>query len=240
MRDSVPNRPAGPKPFRMPKHWMRFFPADLRGGAELQRELAGKVIEQDDFGPLEVIGGVDVSYDRGSQLLYAAVVTLNAQTGEVCEVGRFQGLATAPYVPGFLSFREGPAVIHALATLSRPPDLLFCDGHGRAHPRRFGLACHLGIALNLPTLGAAKSLLVGAHRDLPLARGKTVLLQDGGETIGLVLRTRDGVRPIYISVGHRISLSTAASLVLAWSKGYRIPEPTRLAHLEVNRLRRYG
>lgn len=219
---------------------MKFFPADLRGGAEFQRELAGRVREADDFGALEVVGGADVSYDRGSRVLFAAVVTLDADTGKVLEAGRFVGLAAAPYVPGFLSFREGPAVVHALSALSRLPDILFCDGHGRAHPRRFGLACHLGVALDLPTLGAAKSLLIGTHRDLPHRRGAEAPVQDGGDTIGAALRTKDGVRPIYISAGHRIGLPTAVRLALHWSRGYRVPEPTRQAHLEVNRLRAAG
>ena len=125
----------------------------------------------------------------------------------------------------------------AFARLRSAPDILLCDGHGRAHPRRFGLACHLGIALGLPTVGVGKSLLVGTHRDLGPQRGATARLLDRGEVVGLALRTRAEVRPVFVSVGHRVSLVTARRLVLRWSPRFRVPAPVRRAHLEVTRLR---
>jgi deoxyribonuclease V len=143
-----------------------------------------------------------------------------------------------PYVPGYLSFREVPPLLAAFEGLERPPDLVLVDGHGRAHPRRFGIACHLGVLLDLPTVGCAKSRLVGAHREPGPRRGATTRLVDGDEVIGVVLRTRPGAKPVYVSVGHRVSLSRARSLVLRLAPRYRLPEPIRAAHAEVNRLRR--
>ncbi len=135
-----------------------------------------------------------------------------------------------PYVPGYLSFREAPAVLAALAKLRTRPDLLLCDGQGRAHPRRFGLACHLGVLTGLPSIGVAKSLLLGVHGPLPEPKGSWVALKDKGEVIGAALRTRAGVKPVYVSIGHRVSLATAIDYVLRCTPRYRLPETTRLAH----------
>jgi deoxyribonuclease V len=188
--------------------------------------------------PLRTVAGADVSYDRGSPVLYAAVVVLDAESLETLEVASATGLARFPYVPGYLSFRELPPLAEAFARLRARPDLLLCDGHGRAHPRRFGLACHAGVDLGVPTIGCAKSPLIGEHREPGLARGAHSALRDGRETIGSVLRTSAGVAPIYVSVGHRVSLATARRLALRFAPRFRIPEPLRAAHLEVNRLRR--
>ncbi len=146
--------------------------------------------------------------------------------------------ASFPYVPGYLSFRELPPLLEAFAKLGRRPDLVLCDGHGRAHPRRFGFACHLGVALDLPSVGVAKSRLVGSHREPGPRRGATRVLRHEGDTIGSVLRTREGVAPVYVSIGHRVSLATARRLVLRFAPRWRLPEPLRAAHQEVNRLRR--
>jgi deoxyribonuclease V len=135
-----------------------------------------------------------------------------------------------PYVPGYLSFREAPAALAAMRRLRRDPDLIVCDGQGFAHPRRFGLACHLGLLANLPSIGVAKSRLIGEHAVLGSQRGEWVPLVDDGERIGVVLRTRTGVRPVYVSVGHRISLETAIDYVLRCTTRYRLPETTRQAH----------
>jgi deoxyribonuclease V len=135
-----------------------------------------------------------------------------------------------PYVPGYLSFREAPAALAAMRRLRRAPDLIVCDGQGFAHPRRFGLACHLGLLANLPSIGVAKSRLIGEHAMLGSRRGEWVPLVDDGERIGAVLRTRTGVRPVYVSVGHRISLETAIDYVLRCTTRYRLPETTRQAH----------
>jgi deoxyribonuclease V len=139
-----------------------------------------------------------------------------------------------PYVPGLLSFREGPAALAAIAKLSVEPDVFLFDGQGFAHPRRFGLACHLGLWLDRPTLGCAKSLLCGTHRRPGLRRGSAAAIKDHGETIGLALRTRDGVAPVFVSAGHRMDLKTARRIVLRCGGGVRIPEPTHRAHILVN------
>jgi deoxyribonuclease V len=137
---------------------------------------------------------------------------------------------TFPYIPGFLSFREVPAVLEALEKLTTPPDLLLCDGQGIAHPRRFGIACHLGLLTRLPSIGVAKSLLVGKHTEVPEERGAWVPLVHKSERVGAVLRTRSGTKPLYISSGHRISLETAIAYVMRCTPKYRLPETTRHAH----------
>lgn len=194
--------------------------------------------DRDDGRAVRLVAGADVSFDRGSPVLYAAVALLDAASLEVVEVAGVRSAARFPYVPGYLSFREIPAVLEALGKLRRRPDLVVCDGHGRAHPRRFGLACHLGVLLDVPTLGCAKSRLVGTHREPGPRRGAHVPLRDAGEVIGEVLRTREGVKPVYVSVGHRIALASARRQVLRLAPRFRLPEPTRVAHREVNRLRR--
>jgi deoxyribonuclease V len=204
----------------------------------LQERLRGRVLERELRRPPRRVGGVDVSYDRGSPVLFAAVVVLDAASGEVVEVAGARARATFPYVPGYLSFREIPPLLRAFASLSTRPDLLVVDGHGRAHPRRFGIACHLGVLLDLPTVGCAKSRLVGTHREPGPRRGATTRLLDGREVIGSVVRTRDRVKPVYVSVGHRITLEAARRTILQQTRGRRLPEPIRAAHAEVNRMRR--
>lgn len=215
----------------------RFFSRPLAGAAALQRRLAHQVIEADAPGELRVVAGADVAYDQLSGRLFAAVAVFDAESLALVQLSTWEGPATTPYVPGFLSFREGPAVITAISRIQPPPDLLLCDGHGRAHPRRFGLACHIGVALGVPTIGVGKSLLVGTHRNPGPRRGAAARLIDRGEVIGLALRTRDRVKPVFVSVGHRVSLETARRLVLRWSPRFRSPEPIRRAHHEVTRLR---
>jgi len=204
----------------------------------IQEALRDRVEERDRFGPVRRVAGADVSYDRGSPILYAAVVVLDADSLQVVDSASVCMRAGFPYVPGYLSFREMPALLAAFERLRTPPDLLLADGHGRAHPRRFGIACHLGVALDLPTLGCAKSRLVGEHREPGARRGSSTQLLHDGELIGRVVRTRDGVKPVYVSVGHRVSLQTAQRLVLRLAPRWRLPEPVRAAHEEVNRLRR--
>jgi deoxyribonuclease V len=204
---------------------------------ELQEKFRKLVVTEDRLGPVRRVAGVDVSYDQRSPVLFAAVVVLRADTLERIETVGIRERAGFPYVPGYLSFREAPAVLRAFAGLRQTPDLLICDGHGVAHPRRFGLACHLGLWLDLPTIGCAKSRLIGSHAEPAPRRGSRRRLIDAGEIIGEVVRTRDGVRPVYVSVGHRISLPTARRWILRLARGVRLPEPVRAAHLEVNRMR---
>ncbi len=216
----------------------RFFPASLASAVDLQRRLAGRVRQTALPASPRRVAGADLSYDRARGRLYAAVVVLERSSGEVVEIARHEGPVRVPYVPGFLSFREGPAILAALDQLSRLPDLLLCDGQGLAHPRRFGLACHVGVATGLPTVGVAKSRLCGTHRDPGRRRGCRTRLVDRGEVVGAVLRTRTGVRPLYVSVGHRVRLEDACREVLFWARRFRSPEPVRLADREVAVMRR--
>jgi deoxyribonuclease V len=204
----------------------------------LQERLRARVVASDRLGPVRTVAGVDVSCDWHSPVLFAAVVVLDAASLELIECAGVRARTAFPYVPGYLSFREVPPLLDAFAALRTRPDLLVCDGQGRAHPRRFGIACHLGLVLDLPSIGCAKSRLVGTHRAPGQRRGSHAALRDGGETIGEVVRTRAGTKPVFVSVGHRVSLATARRWVLALSPRFRLPEPVRTAHAEVNRLRR--
>jgi deoxyribonuclease V len=194
----------------------------------LQRELAGRVVRQTDMGPVNTVAGLDVGYRDG--LAWAAVVVLSYPELVVVDQALARRQVSFPYVPGLLSFREGPAVLDALARLASPPDLLIFDGHGLAHPRRFGLACHVGLWVDIPSIGCAKSRLVGVYEEPGPEQGSYSLLLDGDETIGAVVRTRAGVKPVFVSTGHRVDLLTAIRYVLACCRGYRLPETTRRAH----------
>jgi len=197
----------------------------------LQIQLAGLVEESDRFGELRRVAGVDLSGVGPSGKATAAAVLLSFPALERREGRRVQGYLEFPYVPGYLSFREAPLMLEALRALEMEPDLILVDGHGRAHPRRLGIACHLGLLADKPTIGCAKSVLVGKYGDLREEAGATAPLVDKGEVIGLAIRTKAGAKPIFVSVGHRISLPTAADLVLRCTlPGQRIPEPTRQAH----------
>ncbi|WP_263142313.1 deoxyribonuclease V [Pseudomonas sp. RIT-PI-AD] len=196
---------------------------------QLQRTLAKRVSLLDDFPPLRVVAGVDVGFEEGGQVTLAAAVLLDAVTLAPLAHSVARIPTSMPYVPGLLSFRELPALLQVVRELPQVPDLIYCDGQGIAHPRRLGIASHLGVVTGLPTIGVAKKILVGEHAELPLQRGARVPLVHNGETIGWVLRSRDKVNPLIVSPGHRVSLETAAELVLACGRGYRLPEPTRLA-----------
>ncbi len=187
--------------------------------------------------PIRTVAGADISYNLGSDTLYAAVVVLNAQTMKVVEIGRSIVQATMPYIPGLLSFREAPGIIAAYRALEEQPDLLIVDGHGRAHRRRLGIASHIGVLLDQATIGCGKSRLTGRYEEPALERGSFSALYVGGELIGEVVRTRTGVKPVFVSVGHRIALDQARELVLQFSPRLRLPAPTRHAHNEANRMR---
>jgi deoxyribonuclease V len=205
---------------------------------QIQKQLAGKVQRVAPQGRLRFIAGVDLAFTRDGRRSLAGVVLWDAQDGVVVEERVATRPLTFPYVPGLLSFRESPAVLAALRKLRKTPDCLMCDGQGFAHPRRFGLACHIGVLCNRPTIGCAKSRLIGDHRVPGSKRGSRADLTDGGEVIGTVLRTRDGVRPVFVSIGHRMDLPTAERLVLDCAIRYRLPEPTRLADRLVASLKR--
>ena len=199
-----------------------------REAVVLQRELAGRVRCEDDHGPWRTVAGVDVGLRHG--VARAAVVVLSYPTLQEVAHAVAEAPVTFPYVPGLLSFREAPVALAALAQLDALPDVLIFDGQGCAHPRRLGIASHVGVLLDWPTVGCAKSRLCGQHQGLDTERGSQAPLMDGEERIGVVLRTRHAVRPVYVSVGHRVSLESAVALVLACGAGYRLPEPIRRAH----------
>ena len=195
----------------------------------LQRELAQRIIREDQLGEIRRIAGVDMALNEESGMARAAVVLLSYPDLEIQERHVYEEPVRMAYIPGLLSFREAPCVLGAFAQLRQQPDLVMVDGQGIAHPRRLGIASHLGLWLDLPTIGCAKSILTGHHASLSEQAGAWVPLLDKGETIGAVVRTRTGVKPMIISLGHRISLETSLHYVLACCKGYRLPEPTRQA-----------
>lgn len=178
---------------------------------------------------IQMVCGVDASYAKDS--MFAAAAVFDYQSLALVDQAVSEQPLSFPYIPGLLSFREAPAILAALEQLSRLPDLLLVDGHGLAHPRRFGLACHLGVLLDLPAIGVGKSILVGVVGELGDAVGSTADIVDGDEMLGVALRTRWNVRPVYLSVGHRVDLLSAIRLVLDCTRGYRLPEPCRAAHL---------
>lgn len=196
----------------------------------LQRQLAERVIDRSELDGLpELVAGVDAAFPQSGQLTRASAVLMRMPDFEVLDEAVVEQPTEIPYIPGLLSFRELPAIVRALRQLDRRPELVLCDGQGRAHPRRFGIACHLGVETGLATIGVAKSRLCGRHDAPGEARGLAADLVDGREVIGRVLRSRRGVRPIYVSVGHRVALDDAVSMVLACTPRYRLPEPIRLA-----------
>jgi len=195
----------------------------------IQRRLQAMVVVHDDFGALSRVAGVDVGFEEQGKLTRAAVVVLGFPELEPLEQAIARQPTRFPYVPGLLSFREVPAVLEALDSLHRSPDMLLCDGQGYAHPRRLGLACHLGVWTGIPSIGVAKTRLIGTHGEVPEARGAWCPLLDNDEVIGAVLRTRQGVKPVYVSLGHRVGLESAVDIVMRCSPRYRLPETTRWA-----------
>jgi len=181
-----------------------------------------------DPAPVKVVAGVDVSVK--SNVARAAIVALSYPDLSLLQVRTAEGAAEFPYIPGLLSFREAPVILKAMAKLSIEPDLFIFDGQGIAHPRRMGIATHIGIIIDRPSIGCAKSRLCGIHRDPGQERGSIEDLHDKGELIGAVVRTRTKVKPVFVSVGYRIDLPTAVDFVLKCCQGYRLPEPTRWAH----------
>ncbi len=217
---------------------------------QIQHRLRPQLIL--DIGPsaVKTIAGIDVSFTRGAHQLYASIVVLDLtrplkkKNGKPCF--GFPAVETAigslevdfPYIPGLLSFREIPVVLKAWEKLSIRPDCLICDGQGLAHPRRMGLASHLGLIVDLPSVGCGKTRLIGEERTPGRERGDRVALIDKDEVIGMILRTRLNVKPLYISQGHRMRLDTAVDMILSCQGPYRLPEPIRIAHQRVNEARR--
>ena len=198
---------------------------------DLQRRLAAQVSRAGEVTTPRFIAGVDISVSKTQGIATAAVVVLGYPELRVVETKTTQGRLDFPYIPGLLSFRESPLTLAACGELTITPELILVDGQGIAHPRRLGIASHLGLLLNIPTIGCAKSLLCGEHEEPGEKPGSYTEIVDKGETIGAALRTRLGVKPVYVSIGHKIDLPTAVHWVLECCRGYRLPEPTRLAHL---------
>ncbi|MEJ2100473.1 MAG: deoxyribonuclease V [Desulfobacterales bacterium] len=207
-------------------------PWDLKPAeaAALQAKLSRQVVCKS-FKRLEnmaTVAGIDAGYRH--ETAYAAVVVLNLTDLQVMEKAVAAKMISFPYVPGLLSFREGPVVLEALDKLTSPPDLLMIDGQGIAHPRRFGIASHLGLLTGIPSVGCAKTRLLGYYEEPQRDRGSIAYLKENGETIGAVVRTRTGVRPVFVSIGHLMDLTDSIRIILKSCRGYRLPEPIRRAH----------
>lgn len=201
-----------------------------REAVAIQQGLRDRVVLRDDLGLVHTVAGVDVGFEEHNTVTRAAVALLDLESLSLRHAAVARRPVSFPYVPGLLSFREVPAVLDALSKLPQMPDLLLCDGQGYAHPRRFGIACHIGILTGLPTIGVAKKRLIGEHAPVGNGKGDWRPLMHAGECIGAVLRTRPHVKPLYVSAGHRVSLETAISYVMRCITRYRLPETTRWAH----------
>ena len=205
----------------------------------IQAQVRGAVISHGRINRPRLIAGADSAFDLERQLIFAAVLVLSFPALEIVETVVHHERLRFTYIPGLLAFREAPALLQAFGQLRHEPDVIFIDGHGLSHPRAAGIACHIGVCVDRPVIGCAKSKLVGAFREPGPSRGSTSKLCDAnGHVIGAVLRTRAGVQPVFVSVGHRLSLPDAIRITLACGKGYRIPEPTRQADLLAERTKR--
>jgi deoxyribonuclease V len=204
----------------------------------LQERLRDRVMLEDRFGAIRFVAGADLAFDPETNEAVAGVIVYEFPSLEEAERRMARRKLRFPYVPGLLSFRESPVLLAAFARLRTEPDLILIDGHGCAHPRMFGIACHIGVLFDKPAIGCAKSLLVGEHREPAVEAGSTAPLLVHGQRMGTVLRTRQNVKPIYVSQGHRVSLESAVGLVRQCLDGFRIPKPTREADHYVRQLRR--
>jgi deoxyribonuclease V len=209
-----------------------------REAVELQKRLREQVRIAPLAREIRTIAGADISFNKFEPTVYAGIVVLSLPELEVIEESGVVSETRFPYVPGLLSFRETPSVLEAWSQLKTEPDALMLDGQGLAHPRRVGIACHVGLLIERPTLGCAKSVLVGKYEEPPIERGAWSEMIDKGEVVGAALRTKRNVQPVFVSPGHLIDLEGAIDLTLKADGGYRQPEPTRRAHLLVNALRR--
>jgi deoxyribonuclease V len=204
----------------------------------LQQKLRSEVRIQPLDREVEIVAGCDISFNKYSDIVYAGIVVLRLADLKVIDTATAVTRTKFPYIPGLLSFRETPALLEAWQRLETEPDVIMLDGQGLAHPRRFGIACHFGLLAEKPTIGCAKTVLVGKFDEPDQQAGNYSLMNHKGETVGAAVRTKNKVAPVYVSPGHLIDLPGAISLALRSTKGYRIPEPTRQAHLLVNALRR--
>ncbi len=215
----------------MKVHHLHGWQASVPRAFDIQRELAARISRVSEIDRPRLIAGVDISFSRARSVATAAVVVLDYPALQRVEMKTANGKLGFPYIPGLLSFRESPLALAAFERLTAMPDLILVDGQGLAHPRRLGLASHLGLLLDTPTIGCAKSRLCGSYEEPDVAPGCSTDLVDNGEVIGAVLRTKTATNPLYVSIGHKVDLGSAIGWVLACCRGYRIPEPLRLAHL---------
>ena len=212
---------------------------DYKAAVAIQAALREKLILADGLsGDIRIVAGADISCTKGDDRVFAAVVLLDAATLEVIEEATYSGRTSIPYIPGLLSFREGPALLQAFGKLRKRPDVALFDGQGIAHPRGLGLAAHMGLILDLPSVGCAKTRLIGTFEEPATRRGQCSPLMRDGKQIGAVVRTKDRVKPVFVSQGHRVSLERAVEIVLQCARSFRIPEPVRQAHILVNTTRK--
>jgi len=214
---------------RLPHRW----PSTAREALLVQHRLLGLVSIRPLRHRISIIAGLDAAFSQDGRECIAGVVLWDVERQTVLERQIARRPLTFPYVPGLLSFREGPALLAAMRKLRRTPDAIMCDGQGIAHPRRFGIACHLGVLCQLPSIGCAKSRLTGEYKEPGPRRGDSAPLTDGDDVIGAVLRTKDHTRAVFVSIGHRVDLPGAVHAVLSCDMGFRLPEPTRLADILV-------
>jgi deoxyribonuclease V len=219
-------------------HHRHAWDVSYREAAGLQERLREDLVLSGDAGGIRIVAGADVSYERQGQTFFAGIVVMDTVTFEIIEHAHHVARVSFPYVPGFLSFREGPVILAALEKLTTAPDAVIFDGQGIAHPRGLGLAAHMGLLLGIPTVGSAKTRLVGEYADVGEKRGSEALLTHNGRGVGYAVRTKERTKPIFVSPGHLISSEAAVQLVLSCTTHYRIPEPIRQAHMLVNRLRK--
>ena len=213
------------------------WPTTEAEAVELQNVLAGRVDVSRPLDSFDLVAGCDIAYHLTEPVLFAAVAVVRVADGAVVETRTVTRKVNFPYIPGLLSFRELPALLTAFTELRHAPDAVMLDGQGIAHPRRFGLACHLGLWLDRPCLGCAKSWLVGEYDEPGPAAGDASPLTVSGEAVGVVMRSAAGAKPVFVSPGHRIDIASATTVVRATLSGYRHPQPTREAHMAANALR---
>lgn len=213
---------------------------DYRRAITIQEKLRATISLTNSFRTIRSVAGADVSYSRGGQEGIAAMVILSYPDLDLVDEAFARGKVSFPYIPGLLSFREAPLLLRVFRRLQRLPDVILCDGQGIAHPRSLGLASHMGLLLDLPSVGCAKKKLVGDFGEVGPQPGSTTPLEIRGRIVGAVVRTRGGVKPVFVSPGHRIDLESSIRLVLKTCRGFRLPEPLRLAHLMGKRIRSHG
>lgn len=216
------------------------WPANKGEAVKIQNRFRKDIVLDGSIDRVRLIAGVDTAFDHIADILYAAVNLFSFPDLKPVERAGASASATFPYTPGLHAFREGPVILQACSHLRTKPDLMLFAAHGIAHPRRFGLASHLGLILEIPAIGCARKKLVGDHADIDDRKGSMTPLMINGMQAGIVYRSREGVKPIFISPGHRCGTADAAEIVIACLQDYRMPEPLRAAHIFANRLKRAG